>query len=85
MSIQTKVVWEDSVRTEQLKEVIAAEVGILVQQGKTDGINVQTQNDPIAGQNSNIRTWIDQPTAEGWIIFINSLQIPPVSTAILSE
>jgi len=84
MSIQTKVVWSDTVLTEPVHAVIRDEIAILVSQEKTDGVNVQTENDPIPGQNSNIRTWVDQQTAEEWIIFINALQVAPVSTAILS-
>lgn len=84
MSIQTKVVWGDTVLTEPVHQVIRDEIAILVSQGKTDGVNVRTENDPIPGQNSNIRTWVDQQTAEEWIIFINALQVAPVSTAILS-
>jgi hypothetical protein len=85
MARSTQVVWEDSVLTEQVTQVIFDEVQILIGQGKTDGVNVKTENSPVAGQNTNVRTWIDLQTAEEWIIFINSLQVDPVSTAILPE
>jgi len=84
MSKQTKVVWENTVLTEQLKQVIADEITILEGQGKTDGTKVHTENDPIAGQNTNLRNWTDQAAAEEWITFINSLGSAPVSAEVLS-
>ena len=85
MSTKTQVIWEDAVLTPELKNIINSEAQLLVGQGKTDGINQSSAATPVPGQNTNVRTWIDLPTAEEWIIFINSLQVPPVSTAILPE
>jgi hypothetical protein len=83
MTVQTSVIWNDVDLTEQLTNVIFDEVQILIGQGKTDGVNEKLENTPIAGQNTNIRTWDGQQTAEEWIIFINSLGINPVSSGIL--
>ena len=85
MSRQTKVIWENATYTSELNDVINAEVDNLVAQSKTDGFNQKTDDDPVPGQNSNIRTWNSLEIAEEWIIFINSLGVPPVSTAILPE
>jgi hypothetical protein len=85
MTVRTSVVWADAVLTQEVKQVVFDEVQILVGQQKTDGINEKLESTPVPGQNTNIRTWIDLPTAEEWIIFINSLQVAPVSTAILPD
>jgi hypothetical protein len=83
MSVQTKTVWEDTVLDEELKQATGNKVATLVGQGKTDGIRFRTENDPIAGQTTIIRTWVDQQAAEEWVTFINSLEADPVSIAIL--
>jgi hypothetical protein len=83
MSVQTKTVWEDTVLNEELKQITGAKVATLMEQGKTDGIRLRTDNDPTAGQVTILRTWVDQPAAEEWITFINSLEADPVSIAIL--
>jgi hypothetical protein len=85
MTVRTSVVWADDVLTQEVKQVVFDEVQILMGQQKTDGVNVKTENSPVAGQNTNVRTWIDLQTAEEWIIFINALQVDPVSTAILPD
>jgi hypothetical protein len=85
MTRKTQVIWDDVTLTQELKNIINSEAQLLAGQGKTDGVNQRIGNSPIPGQNTNIRSWIDLPTAEEWIIFINSLQVPPVSTAILPE
>jgi hypothetical protein len=85
MSIQTKVIWSNDALTEQVIAVIGAEIAILVEQEKTDGHNEKTLDDPVVGQITNIRNWNSLQTAEEWIIFINALGVPPVSTAILPE
>jgi hypothetical protein len=50
---------------------LGAEADILIGQGKTDGIPVITYDSPIAGQATVIRTWIDIPAAEEWILCMN--------------
>jgi hypothetical protein len=85
MTRKTQVVWQDEILTNQVKQVIFDEVQILVGQEKTNGINEKSENTPVPGQNTNVRTWVDLQTAEEWIIFINALQVNPVSTSILPE
>lgn len=85
MTRQTKVVWADGVVTPELANIIDSEAQLLKEQGKTDDIKEFLPETPIAGQSTTIRTWIDLETAENWIIFLNSLGVPPVSTEIVPE
>jgi hypothetical protein len=83
MGVRTEVIWTDEARA-TVQPVATAEVNILVQQGKTDG-NVEVIAGPNPDQVTVHRTWIDLQNAEDWLVFVNALEVPPVSTAILPD
>lgn len=85
MTRKTQIIWDNSTYTDDLNEAIKAEARLLIDQEKTDGVKVTTEDSPLPGQSTTIRTWTSLEVAEQWIIFINSLGVPPVSSSILPE
>lgn len=84
MTVRTQGIWTDT-DLNLVKQTIADEVQILVTQGKTDGIFQFTAGSPVQGQNTTIRNWDSQQTAEQWLTFIYSLGVDPVSYTILPD
>ena len=85
MTRQTKVIWANGDISPELLNIIDSEAQLLKSQGKTDDVKELLPDTPIQGQSTTTRTWIDLETAENWIIFLNSLGVPPVSTEIVPE
>lgn len=81
--VRTQVIWTIE-NLPLITQVIADEIQILMDQGKsTDEKDII--DGPGPDQRTFIRPWLTLQDAEDFIIFINSLQVPPVSTAILPE
>jgi hypothetical protein len=86
MTTRTQGIWSisDPILGNELKATIDAEINILVSQGKTDGL-VERVPGPESNQVTYIRNWTTLQDAEDWLIFVNALEVPPVSTAILPD
>lgn len=83
MAIKTKVVWNAN-DTVQVGPIIIAELGVRAHlSSDAGGVPEILVDTPVTGQNTYIRGWYDQQSAEEWIVFINALGVPPVETAIL--
>ena len=83
MTTRTQVIWtiESAAATQA---VISAELDILIGQGKTDGTSEYISG-PEENESTYIRPWATLQDAEQWLTFINALEVPPVSTAILPD
>jgi hypothetical protein len=83
MTVRTKVVWNVT-DTVEVGPIIIAELGVRTPLSEdAGGIPEILVDTPVVGQNTYIRGWYDLQSAEEWLVFINSLGVPPVSTAIL--
>ena len=66
---------------ESMLEAAQIQIDAMVAAGQTDGIKVITENSPVLGQLTAVRTWIDMPAAEEWIAF--TIQYEPISATII--
>lgn len=84
MTSRTEVIW-NIVDAEAEDSIIYAHLLECIAQGQTDGVAEETQNVPIPGQKTVIRTFVQQEFAQQWIDFLNALELPPISGIILPD
>lgn len=83
MTVKTKVVWNVNNLVE-VGPIIVAELGVRGHlSSDAGGVPEILVDTPVAGQNTYIRGWNDQQSAEEWIVWINAIGVPPVESGIL--
>jgi hypothetical protein len=80
MTIQTQVIWSYTT-SEETVALVEAKGNELTAEGKEIGEAVLT-HDPDTQQTTAVRTWVDEPTAQEWIAFVQ--EYDPVSAVILN-
>lgn len=69
----------------EVKTLTQAKITELFNLGKTDALPKYMLDTPVTGQYTVERNWVDVPSAEYWIDYLNTLSITPVSQTLINN